>query len=591
MRVSVCVATKNRTDMLHQLLWSLIRQQREEWDLVIVDDSDAPVPWDKLGVYPRLLGEIGRTGHDIRVVQGPRVNRIGAAYQVGLAASNKENPLFLRVDDDSWLEPDYLARLVDIMRDPNVGACGGLFLHPGQEIHTMVPGDSRYKHATIDNLSDSINIQWFKHSAPDPIAVDHLTANILFNREWLGRIGGFETRLYNQHRDETQVTWRLHVEGAKLFVEPNAVAWHLRGVNGGARGHAPAVYLEDHRRFMAQRRTMRPGIHLNLGHAIGDGLMATPMIQALAQKNPGREIAVYAPWAEAILKGNPDVSQIAAHPLDAQRTERIEESVYAWASANKWGGHLGAAYCRMLGLPDPKDVTPTLHLSPEELSGPPELESLDRDYVVVAPWSGAKTLDLFGPSGNKNWFEERWRAVVRFVKQKGLAVVGLRGAEDEPAMEGIDLDICGKSLRSVFGCIAGARLLISVDTMAHHASVALGTPCVVLWGRSKPIHFGYSKPSVINLEGCCPGLAQTAESSSGLSTDPAKIRDRPCIGGDQWSMDRESCPLEGHPCMASITVGMVTRSVEKLLAGPAPTDQPVIRSGDKTIHSVAGHAA
>jgi len=60
MRITACVATKNRTDMLHQLLWSLIRQEYKDWDLVIVDDSDTPVDWNSLGVYPRLFGEISR---------------------------------------------------------------------------------------------------------------------------------------------------------------------------------------------------------------------------------------------------------------------------------------------------------------------------------------------------------------------------------------------------------------------------------------------------------------------------------------------------------------------------------------------------
>lgn len=137
MRITVCVATKNRTDMLHQLLWSLIRQEYCDWDLVIVDDSDRPVQWNDLGVYPRLFNEMTRSGHDVRIAPGPRVSRIGAAYQTGFKVSRPENPLFFRVDDDSWLEPDYLTKLAEIMKDEMLGACGGLFLHPGKDIETF----------------------------------------------------------------------------------------------------------------------------------------------------------------------------------------------------------------------------------------------------------------------------------------------------------------------------------------------------------------------------------------------------------------------------------------------------------------------
>ena len=568
MRIAVCVATKNRTDMLHQLLWSLIRQEYKDWDLTIVDDSDVPVQWNSLGVYPRLFSEISRTGHDIRIVQGPRVSRIGAAYQVGLNTSKKDIPLFFRVDDDSWLEPDYFAYLVETMQAPDVGACGGLFLHPGREIETFSNNDPRYKHASIEHLSDKINVQWFKHVNPDRIPVEHLTANILFSRKWLESIGGFETRLYHQHRDETQASWRLHVEGAKLYVDPRAVAWHLKGATGGARGHSPNVFLEDHRRFMAQRKTMKPGIHLSLGHAIGDGFMATPMLAALRRMNPYRNIAVYAPWAKDVLTGSPDVDEIAAHPLDAQRTVRVEESVYTWASANRWQGHLAEAYCKMLNLPIPKDCTPRFFWSPDESIYSLQEELNGQPYIVLAPWSSAKTFDFYGPSGNKNWLLERWSEVVRWAQYEGLLVVQLRGSTDEPLVDGIDIDLCGKPLREAFACIEKARMVVGVDTMAHHAAAAFGAPCVVLWGRSKADHFGYKKDHIINIQGKCPGIpAQPKVGTDNVdaSSNTPVIIERPCIDGDQWAMDKISCPIEGHPCMSGISASTVLEAMKTLL--------------------------
>ncbi|MCA1961480.1 MAG: glycosyltransferase [Desulfomonile sp.] len=620
MRTSVCVATRNRTDMLHQLLWSLIRQQYTAWDLLIVDDSDEPVPWDRVGVYPRLFSEMKRTGHDVRIAAGPRVGRIGAAFQVGLAASDPVNRLFFRVDDDAWLEPDYLARLVSLMEDPKVGACGGLFLHPGGEPETLAPCDPRYRHAAVGHLSDQVNIQWFRHRSDEPISVEHLTANILFNRKWLERIGGFEAHLYAQHRDETQASWRLHVEGARLLVNPRAVAWHLRGVSGGARGYHPDVYLNDHRTFMAQRRTMKPGTHLHLGHAIGDGLMATPMLDVLRRMNPDRNIAVFAPWAAEVLAGNPAVDEIARHPLDAQRTVRLDQSVYAWASAHGWKGHLAEAYCRMFNLPVPEDLTPRLYLDEPDVGADPCVrppgrpESLPRSpYVVIAPWSTAKTFDLYGPSGNKDWLADRWAEIVQRISgltagmgvpelpsdclapddagpamtsasTRPIGIIQIRGSEEEPPIEGVDEIWTGRPLREVFRLIKSAVLVISIDTMAHHAAAAFGVPSVVLWGRSKPGHFGYRKDFIINIQGQCPGLpverriagatvSDRLFDNGGAAGTPAPanpeiakvIRDRPCINGDQWAMDQESCPIEGHPCMAGITVDQVWDAVKSLV--------------------------
>ncbi len=584
MRISVCVSTKNRTDMLHQLLWSLIRQHHTDWDLVIVDDSDTPVPWESLGVYPRLLHEISRTGHDIRIAMGPRAGRIGAAYQVGLSASKPENPLFLRVDDDSWLEPDYLARLARVMEDRTVGACGGLFLHPGQELETLAQNDPRYVHGTVDGLSDSVNIQWFRHEGTDPIPVEHLTANMLFSRAWLERIGGFEPNLYRQHRDETQASWRLHVEGAKLRVDPQAVAWHLKGANGGARGHPPDVYVNDHRTFMAQRKTMQPGIHVSLAHGIGDGLMATPMLEALRKLNPDRNIAVYAPWAPDLLQGNPAVDRIATHPLDAQRTVRLEQSVYAWAGANRWEGHLAEAYCRMFGLPVPDSLIPRLYGNHGVHSDDPPQITDDSPYIVIAPWSTARTFDFFRVSGNKNWPLDRWDKVIRFAHESSYKVVQIRGSEEEPLVHNVDRDLCGKPLRTVFGCIRNAAMLVSVDTMAHHAAAALSVPSVVLWGRSKPRHFGYHHDQIINLQGECPGspvLMPVAEKKDSPPVMRTVVQDRPCIHGDQWAMDQVVCPIEGRPCMTGITSEAVMEAMESLLgraSGRLKEDDRIQRS-------------
>jgi ADP-heptose:LPS heptosyltransferase len=550
------------------MIWSLIRQDFKAWDLIIVDDSDAALDWNNLGVYPRLFSEINRTGHRLKIAPGPRVSRIGAAYQTGLMASWPDNELFLRVDDDSWLEPDYLNELVSLFSDHEVSAAGGLFLHPGQGIETLSRDDPRMSGARIKNLSDQCNIQWFRHEGDQPIEVEHLTANILFRRESLLSIAGFETSLYRQHRDETQASWRLHVEGGKLLVNPKAVAWHLRGVTGGARGHSPDVYINDHRNFMAQRRTMKPGIHLSLSHGIGDGFMATPMLNELRKLNPERNIAVWAPWGRDLLKGNPDIDAIAEHPMDEQRTARIDISVYTWASANRWEGHLAQAYCRMLDLPTAADIRPRFHFIDEDQDFSLPKEIGEKPFILFAPWSSARTFDFYKPSENKNWIHERWSELVIWARNAGYATMQIRGSRDEPLIDGVDADMCGAKLRSAIKCISKASLVVSVDTMAHHGAAAFNIPSVVLWGRSKPEHFGYDYENIINIQGRCPGIeAETVKqgpAGSGARTERVLLP-RPCVNNDQWAMDQIECPIKGRPCMSGITADEVIEAMSSLL--------------------------
>jgi len=197
--------------------------------------------------------------------------------------------------------------------------------------------------------------------------------------------------------------------------------------------------------------------------------------------------------------------------------------------------------------------------------------------MVIATWSDAKSFDFFQASGNKNWPMENRSPVVAWAHDKGLKVVQLRGSDQEPLVEGVDVDFCSRPLREAFACIAHASLFVSVDTMAHHAAAAFGVPGVVLWGRSKPEHFGYRMPQIINIQGECPGLpieplptAIPQHNASGVRV----FRERPCINGDQWAMDQEVCPIPGHPCMSSISPQAVVNALETLFMQPATAESP-----------------
>ena len=306
--------------------------------------------------------------------------------------------------------------------------------------------------------------------------------------------------------------------------------------------------------------------------------MATPMLGVMRKMNPERNIAVFAPWAAQVLTDNPAVDEIADNPLDAQRTVRLDLSVYGWASAHGWKGHLAEAYCRMFNLPAPEDLTPCLHLDDE----PPPDGLPEGEFVVIAHWSTAKTFDFFGPSGNKNWMADRWAelmarihyhcadvvASLRPASTPAPTVVQIRGSEEEPAIDCVDAIWTGRPLREVFFLIKDAALVISVDTFAHHAAAALGVPSVVLWGRSKPEHFGYRKPFIVNVRGECPGMPVQRPLMLEGHSQPrivTVVQERPCINGDQWAMDQEVCPIEGHPCMAEILVDQVWEAVEEIL--------------------------
>lgn len=541
-RITVCVSTKDRRHALHQLLWSLRNQTFKEWDLIIVDDSQSEFSqesWTKDQLYARLISELQLQKHRVKIIPGPKSGNVGAVYQVGWNVSRMDwkNPLFYRADDDTWLDPTYMEHLHSVFSDPLVGAASGLMLTPGKKPEVLDELDHRYEWGTIDHLNSGFNLQWVRHNRKTPFQVEHLNSNQMFRNDILELINGFEPKLYSWFREETQCSWRVHVEGMKVMVHPLAEAWHLRADSGGTRPLGNKA-LDDARAFSMQRKSMKPGIHVSLTHAVGDLIMATPAIEGLRKKFPNRNLVVYHPYGKDVFTGNPNIDIIAKTYNDEHRTCRIEKSIYSWMSENKWTGHMVGAYCKMLDVDIPDDVCPKLFdIVPF---------TQDKDYVVITPQSNAKIYDFSDISRTKYWPNERWQEVIDFVvNELGMEVVHLTGEEVHDKFDNV-IQINNLNFRDAWSRIAGAKLLLSIDTMGAHVAAALNVPSVVIWGRTNPETYGYQKDNIINFYTKCP-------------------EDHPCFGGVAWQQDKKQCPLAGHPCMNSTSAEMVKGAIRRLL--------------------------
>ena len=200
----------------------------------------------------------------------------------------------------------------------------------------------------------------------------------------------------------------------------------------------------------------------------------------------------------------------------------MEESVYGWAASHNLTGHLSNTYCNIMGL--------------EEIENPiPELYGVEphpdyQNYVVIAPNSNAKLYDFSDFSYTKSWDSERWNSLIQWLKDTySCDVIHLSGEEVPQQFDGVTL-VNNLSYRDAFRVIAGAKALVSIDTMAAHVSAALNIPSVVMWGRTSPAMYGYDKPNIVNLYNQCP-------------------KNSPCFGGALYQQDRTQCPIPKHPCM------------------------------------------
>jgi ADP-heptose:LPS heptosyltransferase len=158
-------------------------------------------------------------------------------------------------------------------------------------------------------------------------------------------------------------------------------------------------------------------------------------------------------------------------------------------------------------------------------------------YVVLHPGASVPA---------RMWPAESWIALARRLIDSGRSVVVTGGAGEVALTAAVALpgalDLGGKlSLPELAALIASADVLVIANTGPAHLAAAAGTPVVSLFApvvsaaRWRP----WRVPHVL--------LGDQAASCAGTRA--------------------RHCPVEGHPCLASVTPDMVERAVDQLTSG------------------------
>lgn len=270
--VTVVVPAHRRADRLRALLDSLDGAP-------VVVGADRPAP-----AVLQVCREAG-----VRVVEpavpGPAAAR-NAAWRMA------ESGLIAFVDDDCVAAPGWLAALLAAAQDaPGSVVQGRVEPHPGER-------------EAIGPFSRTL---WVREAGPF-----FQTANILYPRGVLERLGGFDEAYPHPAGEDTDLGWRAREAGIPVVFAPGALVWHAvhqpgwRGLVQDAPRWGSAV------RIVRRHPGLRAHFHRRLfWKASHERLLLAAAGVALAGRTRGASLAAALPWALGHRSEHPDTASLA----------------------------------------------------------------------------------------------------------------------------------------------------------------------------------------------------------------------------------------------------------------------------------------
>lgn len=331
--------------------------------------------------------------------------------------------------------------------------------------------------------------------------------------------------------------------------------------------------------------------------AIGDVIMASPLIAALKQKFPDAKLSwLVTPLAANLLSENAQLDEVIVLPQNEfkelwkeQRYWQFFKQIKAFAGSLKarkfdlvldtqgllksgsWAWFSGAK--RRIGLGSREG---SQYLMSEVLAKDKSDPEISSEYKALANYLGCDIADFsmnipfsqqtehdalsllpeqlanqsyavfcpFTTRPQKHWFDEHWLRLAGLLnKELALPVLIIGGPDDATKTEklvassdSIYRPMSQPTLLQSNALINNAKLLVGVDTGMTHAGIAQQTPTIALFGSTRPyLHTNFQDSVVIYLDKSCAPCAR-----------------KPTCGGQ-------------FHCMNDITPDMVLQSVRKVL--------------------------
>jgi len=231
-QVSVVIPTLTADARLQECLESLQRQTRQNFDVIIVDNSGT-------GLVRRKVAAGGA-----RVIENQRNAGFGAAVNQGFEASAA--PFLATLNDDAVAHPQWLDALLRAIENrPDVGMCAS---------QVRFFGEARLDSAGMLLARDGSSKQRGHGGRPEdfPVTEEVLLPSgsaALYRRSMLQQVGGFDADFF-LYCEDTDLGLRARWAGWKCLYVSDAVVEHHYSHSAGAASSLKAYYVERNRLFV-----------------------------------------------------------------------------------------------------------------------------------------------------------------------------------------------------------------------------------------------------------------------------------------------------------------------------------------------------
>lgn len=239
-RISIHVATRDRHSEFACLLTSLRMQSFQDWDLVIVDESETPLTNHAPSSF--MLNRLRFEYHKINYMRNTMRSGVCNARNICIDNDYFNNPLILRVDDDVVLDHDYIEKLYNVLGQGYDLASGvtpsmqsPIFTRDPIRLNGIINIIEWDKDGNIIKFGDDCGM-CYQTNDSYVLNAHHFRSCALYKSKYHKENIRYENNLSNiGFREESFFSLRLRYAGCKIGVDLSARAWHFQSPSGGCR--------------------------------------------------------------------------------------------------------------------------------------------------------------------------------------------------------------------------------------------------------------------------------------------------------------------------------------------------------------------